>query len=495
MENNRIGVVIVGGGNRGAIFVDQFCKSGVVDVLGVVDINENAPGMKLAEDLNIPTSHDFRDFLDKEGLNKFIDVTGNIQVQEELLNADTGNIEVINTGSAELMLKLIEEHKQVEEGILNLNKTLIGLGSNFEKNINLLTQAAGEILGGTCALYSRVDKDLLHSIGMWNTPEGYEPKSNPEGQVCFDLVRDAEKGKPLIIKDLTGTTYFETDPCVAKYGLKVYIGFPVFCQGRCIGSLCVLFLENIEFDENVIKFMGIIAEAISHEEECLFVRDEQDKAYRSNQDIIENAPFGIYIVNEDGAIDYVNPAMLEIAGDTFEQFMGINVFTDLPGYQQLGVAAKIKKGFEGEYFRMRSVEYTSKFSDKFTIRNFIGIPLTRDDSRKVLMIVQDITEAKMAEREQSKQKELLDRTNKTLMWKIEELEAALNHIKRLEGLVPICVNCKKMRKEGGERKDSSAWIPLENYISERSEASFTHGLCPDCVEKMYGEFLDKPREE
>ena len=56
----------------------------------------------------------------------------------------------------------------------------------------------------------------------------------------------------------------------------------------------------------------------------------------------------------------------------------------------------------------------------------------------------------------------------------------------LEGLLPICSFCKKIRD------DKSEWQPIEKYISERSPASFSHGLCPDCVKKHYGElFKDK----
>jgi DNA-binding response OmpR family regulator len=56
-----------------------------------------------------------------------------------------------------------------------------------------------------------------------------------------------------------------------------------------------------------------------------------------------------------------------------------------------------------------------------------------------------------------------------------QLEEALASIKQLSGLLPICANCKKIRDEQGE------WNPLEVYISEHSEADFTHGICPDCA--------------
>jgi len=49
----------------------------------------------------------------------------------------------------------------------------------------------------------------------------------------------------------------------------------------------------------------------------------------------------------------------------------------------------------------------------------------------------------------------------------------------LQGLLPICSNCKKIRN------DKQVWEPMEKYIGERSEASFTHGICPECRQKLY----------
>jgi hypothetical protein len=58
-------------------------------------------------------------------------------------------------------------------------------------------------------------------------------------------------------------------------------------------------------------------------------------------------------------------------------------------------------------------------------------------------------------------------------------------IKVLHGRLPICMWCKSIRKPDG------IWQKLEKYIAENSEADFTHGLCPDCLEKHYGEWLGK----
>jgi len=59
------------------------------------------------------------------------------------------------------------------------------------------------------------------------------------------------------------------------------------------------------------------------------------------------------------------------------------------------------------------------------------------------------------------------------------LEAALAQIKTLEGILPICSACKKIRREDG------AWTGLDEYVSKHSAARFSHGMCPDCMGKFY----------
>lgn len=67
---------------------------------------------------------------------------------------------------------------------------------------------------------------------------------------------------------------------------------------------------------------------------------------------------------------------------------------------------------------------------------------------------------------------------------VAEVEASQKAIKRLEGLLPICSYCRKIRQEGGDPKDPRDWLPLERYISDHSEADFTHSICPECMHKV-----------
>jgi PAS domain S-box-containing protein len=91
---------------------------------------------------------------------------------------------------------------------------------------------------------------------------------------------------------------------------------------------------------------------------------------------------------------------------------------------------------------------------------------------KVVGVVRDITETRLAQQEREKL--------------IVELQEALENVKTLSGLLPICANCKKIRDDKGY------WNQIEIYLQKHSDAQFTHGLCPECVRKLYPELYDVP---
>ena len=65
--------------------------------------------------------------------------------------------------------------------------------------------------------------------------------------------------------------------------------------------------------------------------------------------------------------------------------------------------------------------------------------------------------------------------------RVKELQEALDHIKTLQGILPICMYCHKIRT------DKESWQRLENYICEHSDAEFSHSICPECMEKHFPE--------
>jgi PAS domain S-box-containing protein len=69
---------------------------------------------------------------------------------------------------------------------------------------------------------------------------------------------------------------------------------------------------------------------------------------------------------------------------------------------------------------------------------------------------------------------------------IRERDEALTEVLTLRGLLPICANCKSIRDDQG------AWQPIEKYVADRTEASFTHGICPECKERLYPKSAKSP---
>lgn len=55
----------------------------------------------------------------------------------------------------------------------------------------------------------------------------------------------------------------------------------------------------------------------------------------------------------------------------------------------------------------------------------------------------------------------------------------------LQGLLPICASCKKIRSADGDPHDPASWTSVENFITARTSADFTHSICPDCLKKLY----------
>ena len=188
-------------------------------------------------------------------------------------------------------------------------------------------------------------------------------------------------------------------------------------------------------------------------------------------DAIDSTVGGIIITNINGSIVYVNPSFLRVfeyddkhevlgkdAGDLFEKDT-IKGLTDVKTVIDLT---------DGE-----THEFTVRRKDKTTFPVEVSVSNVKNSEGEMvgrMASFVDITRRKRAEKAQEKL--------------IRKLERALDKIKTLRGLIPICAACKKIRDDKGY------WHQVEVYVRDHSEADFSHDICPECAQKLYPELFE-----
>lgn len=132
------------------------------------------------------------------------------------------------------------------------------------------------------------------------------------------------------------------------------------------------------------------------------------------------------------------------------------------------------------------VLFLASYPVDFVIRfipAYLAIYLFALVMEKVSEIVQSRLKALNVELEQSVGE--LEKANTEKEALIHELRKTMKEVKTLQGIMPICANCKKIRN------DSGYWEQVEKYIQDRSKAQFSHGLCPECARKLYPDLSKK----
>ncbi len=214
------------------------------------------------------------------------------------------------------------------------------------------------------------------------------------------------------------------------------------------------------------------------------ILSEKEKKYRT---LFESSFDAFSIIDADtGRYVDCNKAAVRLYGiGSKDNFIGKTIGMFSPEFQRDG---QWSKGNAMKYMDMAvakgsiEFEWTNIREDGTVFPSFITLSaMHTGDKNLVLEVCRDLTELKDAE---SRREQLICKLKDTTAKKeriVIELQQALSKIKVLKGLLPICSSCKKIRDDKGY------WKNLESYIENHSDAVFSHGLCPDCLEKLYGD--------
>ncbi|MCG8616242.1 MAG: PAS domain S-box protein [Desulfobacterales bacterium] len=212
--------------------------------------------------------------------------------------------------------------------------------------------------------------------------------------------------------------------------------------------------------------------------ECIFstltdITDRQraEEALRESEDhfhrILNHATAVIYVKDTEGRYTYVNKAYEAFIEIQRSRIIGKTDFELFPASVANALTEIDRKVIQTR----EPQELEEMVPEGGDMQTYLSVkfPLIRDKDQVygVCGISTNIQERKNAERE----KERL----------IVSLQNALTEIKILQGIIPICANCMKIRDDHGY------WNQLESYIEQHSGAAFSHSMCPPCAEKLYGD--------
>jgi PAS domain S-box-containing protein len=199
-------------------------------------------------------------------------------------------------------------------------------------------------------------------------------------------------------------------------------------------------------------------------EELQQMRAKAEVLLAQYTDLYDFAPTGYFNLAADGTILAVNLTGARLVGIERAQLLkrrfGVLVsVADRPAFN-----AFLEKTFAGKDREFCEVALLKAKTAPLFVRIEAVVS---EGQRECRAAVLDVTDRHRAEAERERL--------------IQELQTALAKVKLLSGLLPICANCKNIRDNQGY------WEQVEAYIASHSEATFTHGLCPDCIHKLYPE--------
>ena len=215
------------------------------------------------------------------------------------------------------------------------------------------------------------------------------------------------------------------------------------------------------------------------DQHCILIVEDEKLSRLALADILnkdhkvflaKNGEQAIELANNNDSLDLI---ILDVVMDGIDGFEVCNI---LKGNEKTGdipilfisALSNIKNKVKG--FALGGIDYITKPFQADEVIARVNNHLALSSLKNELEVRNELLE------DEIDKKNILEKEQKTL---IAKLQNALSEVKRLQGLIPICANCKNIRNDYGY------WEEVEIYIKNRSDANFSHSICPVCVNRLY----------
>jgi PAS domain S-box-containing protein len=230
-----------------------------------------------------------------------------------------------------------------------------------------------------------------------------------------------------------------------------------------VGNKSAIYTEN---DVDLVAYLADIAFELAVQKKIEEALKESERKYR---ELVENANSIILGMDPLGQITFINEFGQQFFDYKEEELTGKHVIgTIVPEVESTGrdLVALMKQLCDDPESLEKNLNENVTLDGRRYWIEWTNKALRSPDGtlKSILCIGSDVTARRKAEADRERL--------------IIELQKALAEVNTLSGLIPICSSCKKIRDDKGY------WQQIELYIKERSDAEFTHGLCPDCVKEL-----------
>jgi PAS domain S-box-containing protein len=194
---------------------------------------------------------------------------------------------------------------------------------------------------------------------------------------------------------------------------------------------------------------------------------ESEEKYRK---LINHANDAIIMANTRLCISDANKKAEDLTGYSRDELIGMDFFDLFVSVEHTRMNKSLKQGMSKKSYSLNDVLLRQKNTSVCPV-DVNGSLIEYADKKIFQAILRDNSVRKIEELEREKL--------------ITELKTALEKVKKLNGMLPICASCKKIRDDKGY------WNQIEAYMQEHSDLEFSHSLCPDCLAELYPEMYTK----
>jgi PAS domain S-box-containing protein len=233
------------------------------------------------------------------------------------------------------------------------------------------------------------------------------------------------------------------------------------------------------FDEN-----GAVSGYLGTSEDITARKKAEETIQQSEKklsDITSQVGEGILVYTTGCRITFMNPEAERLLGWTMEELNARGAHDTIHARKSDGAPLPREESRlhtvlkTGERYSSMDEVFMRKDGTRFPVSTTTAPIIENNTVVAVVITFRDISDRIRIEEERERL--------------ISELQQTLAKVKTLSGLLPICASCKKIRDDKGY------WTRIEEYLSRHSDAEFSHGLCPECAEKLYKEYLPKKDPE